>query len=99
MITLTPAELELRDFLAEIAVGANGGEHKDHTVTYGQIAEALDPDNELTWKQGHPRYSRVVTARGRHCVSAAPRRLLPLALMRRGAGGGSRARAGWRSTA
>lgn len=42
--------------------GANGSEHKDHTVTYGQIAEALDPDNELTWKQGHPRYSRVITA-------------------------------------
>ena len=62
MITLTPAELELRDFLAEIAVAANAGEHKVHTVTDGQIAEALDPDNELTWKQGHPRYSRVVTA-------------------------------------
>ena len=57
MLTLTPAELELRDFLAEIADAANGAEHKDHTVTYAQIAEALDPDNELTWKQGHPRLS------------------------------------------
>jgi hypothetical protein len=62
MITLTPAEVRLRGFLAKHAWSASRApDPQQETFTYARLAAEVDPDNDLGWKQGHPRYSRLIT--------------------------------------
>jgi len=62
MITLTPAEVHLRDLLTARAAGADPAAPEEWTMTYGELATAADPNGEYGWNQGHPRYSRLITA-------------------------------------
>lgn len=62
MIALTPAEEHLRDFLIERAAQADPADLPASTMSYGELAAAADPDGELGWKRGHPRYSKLITA-------------------------------------
>lgn len=62
MISLTPAEERLRDFLADRAAKVGPGDPAASTITYSALAAELDPDGSICWKQGHPRYSRLITA-------------------------------------
>jgi hypothetical protein len=63
MISLTPDEKRLRDFLAAaLAAQADPSNPEACTITYKDLAVALDPDGSIGWKHGHPRYTRLITA-------------------------------------
>jgi hypothetical protein len=62
MITLTPAENRLRDFLIEQARTADPGDPETSTITYTVLAETLDPDMTLGLNQPGPRTGRLTTA-------------------------------------
>jgi hypothetical protein len=57
MITLTPAEELLREFLVEQARKADPGAAEAAMITYTELAEALDRDGELGWRQSYPRFT------------------------------------------
>ena len=62
MITLTPDEERLRERLIERARTADPANPGASTKTYGAWAEELDDDGSAGWKQGAPRYTRLITA-------------------------------------
>jgi hypothetical protein len=62
MITLTPDEERLRARLIERARAADPADPAASTSTYGSWAEELDTDGSAGWKQGAPRYTRLITA-------------------------------------
>lgn len=62
MISLTPAEKHLRDFLADRAAKANPDNPAASVITYGNLADELDPDNLIGWAGSHPRYGALKTA-------------------------------------
>ncbi len=55
MISLTPAEERLRDFLASLAAKADPARPAASTITYKDLALAVDPDNRVGWKGSHTR--------------------------------------------
>ena len=62
MISLTPDEERLREGLIERARNADPANPGASTSTYGDWAEELDADGSAEWKQGAPRYTRLITA-------------------------------------
>jgi hypothetical protein len=62
MISLTPAEERLRDFLASLAAKADPARPTASTITYKELAAELDPDGHIGWKRSHPRYGSLKTA-------------------------------------
>ena len=62
MISLTPEEERLRDFLAVRAANADPSDPGANTISYMRLAAELDPDGSIGWKQGHPRYAHLITA-------------------------------------
>jgi hypothetical protein len=61
MISLTPAEKRLRDLLASLAAKADPAGPSGSTITYKDLALEVDPDNEIGWKGGYPRYVSMQT--------------------------------------
>jgi hypothetical protein len=61
MISLTPAEKRLRDFLASLAAQADPADPEASIITYGVLGQKLDPDDDLGWRQG-PGHNRLRTA-------------------------------------
>jgi hypothetical protein len=62
MISLTPDEERLRDHLIDIVASADRERPESSIRSYGDLAAAIDTDGGVGWRQGHPRYSRVITA-------------------------------------
>jgi hypothetical protein len=61
MISLTPAEKRLRDYLAALAAKADPDNPEASVVTYGAVAAELDP-GDLGWVRSAPRYVTLKTA-------------------------------------
>jgi hypothetical protein len=61
MISLTPDEERLRNYLIFIAAAADPDHPDASVVTYEQVGEALDPDGSTGWNQPR-RYTRLITA-------------------------------------
>jgi hypothetical protein len=61
-ITLKPAEQHLLEVLIGLAAEADPADPSASALSYGDLAAAADPDGSLGWKQGHPRYSKLITA-------------------------------------
>src|SRR5215469_5945479 len=62
MISLTPDEERVRDYLADLAAHAEPGNPGASAISYTRLAEELDPDGHVGWKRGYPRHTRLVTA-------------------------------------
>ena len=61
-ITLKPAEAHLREVLIGLAAEADPSDPSASALSYGDLAAAADADGSLGWRQGHPRYSKLITA-------------------------------------
>jgi len=62
MTTLTLVEERLRNFLIDRARTAHAGNPETATMTYQDLAGALDPDGDFGLKQGAPRFTRLIRA-------------------------------------
>jgi hypothetical protein len=61
MITLTPAEERLRQFLVDQARKADPAAPEAAVVTYTSLVEAVDADDELGWRHSYPRFAPLST--------------------------------------
>lgn len=61
MISLTPAETRLRDFIGTLAAGADPADPTISVITHEKLAQELDPDGRTGWNQV-PQYGGLRTA-------------------------------------
>lgn len=62
MITLTPAEERLREFLIERARKADLADPEASTISYTDLVEDVDRDGEFGWLRSYPRFTPLSTA-------------------------------------